>query len=72
MDKNTGYDTGLAKVAVHCSADTFVVNQTLVLLINICGGLTVLYYEIATFLNPQNMIRHFNGRPNNGQIQRNI
>jgi len=27
---------GLAKVAVHCSADTFVVNQTLVLRINIC------------------------------------
>jgi len=27
----------LAKVAVQCSADTFVVNQSLVLLINICG-----------------------------------
>ena len=31
------YNTGLAKVAVQCSADTFVVNQTLVLRINICG-----------------------------------
>jgi hypothetical protein len=30
-------NTGLAKVAVHCSADTFVVNQSLVLHINICG-----------------------------------
>ncbi len=30
-------NTGLAKVAVLCSADTFVVNQTLVLRINICG-----------------------------------
>ena len=28
---------GLAKVAVQCSADTFVVNQNLVLRINICG-----------------------------------
>ncbi len=28
---------GLAKVAVQCSADTFVVNQSLVLCINICG-----------------------------------
>jgi len=28
----------LAKVAVQCSADTFVVNQTVVLRINICGG----------------------------------
>jgi hypothetical protein len=30
-------NTGLAKVAVQCSADSFVVNQTLVLRINICG-----------------------------------
>jgi hypothetical protein len=30
-------NTGLAKVAVQCSADTFVVNQRLVLRINICG-----------------------------------
>ena len=28
---------GLAKEAVQCSADTFVVNQSLVLHINICG-----------------------------------
>jgi len=27
----------LAKVAVQCSADSFVVNQSLVLRINICG-----------------------------------
>ena len=30
-------NTGLAKVAVQCSADTFVGNQSLVLRINICG-----------------------------------
>jgi len=30
-------NSGLAKVAVLFSADTFVVNQTLVLRINICG-----------------------------------
>ena len=35
--KNTTANSGLAKVAVRCSADTFVVNQTLVLRINICG-----------------------------------
>ena len=29
-------NTGLAKVAFQCSADTFVVNQSLVLRINIC------------------------------------
>ena len=30
-------NSGLAKVAVQCSADTFVGNQSLVLRINICG-----------------------------------
>mgnify|MGYP006990009684 CR=1 FL=1 len=37
MNKNTGYNRRLAKVAVQCSADSFVVNQNLVLRINICG-----------------------------------
>jgi len=32
-----GAHSGLAKVAVQCFADSFVVNQTLVLRINICG-----------------------------------
>ena len=36
-NKKTAYNSGLAKVAVQCSADTFVVNQTLVIRINICG-----------------------------------
>jgi len=31
------HNTGLAKVAVQCSSDTFVVNQSLVLRINICS-----------------------------------
>ena len=43
------YNTGLAKVAVECSADTFVVNQSLVLCINICG-------EIATFAKPETVM----------------
>ena len=34
---NTAGNTGLAKVAVQCSADTVVFNQSLVLRINICG-----------------------------------
>ena len=37
VDRRPACNTGLAKVAVQCSADTFVVNQTLVLHINICG-----------------------------------
>jgi hypothetical protein len=39
MDEKEGrrHNTGLAKVAVQCSADTFLVNQSLVLRINICG-----------------------------------
>jgi len=35
-ERKTAYNSGLAKVAVQCSADTFVVNQTFVLRINIC------------------------------------
>lgn len=30
-------NTGLVKVAVHCSEDTFVVNQSMVLRIKICS-----------------------------------
>ena len=37
MDIKATANTGLAKVAVLCSADTFVVKQSLVLRINICG-----------------------------------
>ena len=36
-DRTPAGNTGLAKVAVQCSADTFAVNQNLVLRINICG-----------------------------------
>ena len=36
-NRKTADNTGLAKVAVQCSADTFVVNQSLVFRINICG-----------------------------------
>jgi hypothetical protein len=37
MKKKTTANRRLAKVAVQFSADTFVVNQTFVLRINICG-----------------------------------
>jgi hypothetical protein len=37
VTKRPAGNTGLAKVAVQCSADIFVVNQSLVLRINICG-----------------------------------
>jgi hypothetical protein len=37
MKRKTAANRRLAKVAVHCSADTFMVNQSLVLRINICG-----------------------------------
>ena len=36
-DRRAATNSGLAKVAVQCSADTFVVNQSLVLRMNICG-----------------------------------
>jgi len=37
IERKTAHNSGLAKVAVQYSADSFVVNQTLVLRINICG-----------------------------------
>jgi hypothetical protein len=36
-DRRASANTGLAKVAVQCCVDTFVVIQSLVLRINICG-----------------------------------
>jgi hypothetical protein len=36
-ERKTTANTGLAKVAVQCSADTFVVNKSLVLRISISG-----------------------------------
>ena len=37
LNEKRPHNTGLAKVAVQCSADKFVVNQSLVLRIIICG-----------------------------------
>jgi len=37
VDRRPAGNSGLAKVAVECSVDTFLVNQSLVLRINICG-----------------------------------
>jgi len=37
MVKNTAHNSTYKKLAVQYSEDTFVVNQTLVLHINICG-----------------------------------
>jgi hypothetical protein len=37
MTRKPACNRRLAKVAVQCSADSFVVNQSLVLRINICG-----------------------------------
>tara|TARA_R110000850_G_C9940866_1_gene462887 strand:+ start:885 stop:1055 length:171 start_codon:yes stop_codon:yes gene_type:complete len=36
-ERRAAHNTGLAKVAVQCSEDTFVVIQSLVFRINICG-----------------------------------
>jgi hypothetical protein len=50
-ERKTAGNTGLAKVAVQCSADTFVVNQSLVLRINIV-------VKSATFAKPENVMPH--------------
>ena len=71
MERSTGANTGLAKVAVQCSADTFVVNQSLVLRINICGEnrhLRQAFFVSGNFseTNPRNNFNNKNDR--NGQI----
>ena len=52
LKRKTPYNTGLAKVAVQCSADAFVVNQTLVLRINICGENRHLRQARKRYLQP--------------------
>jgi len=37
FERITSHNSTYKKLAVQCSADTFVVNQTLVLRMNICG-----------------------------------
>ena len=51
-DNSTEYNTGLAKVAVHCFAETFVVNQSLVLRITPPRRIV----KIATFAKLQNVM----------------
>ncbi|MDO8999673.1 MAG: hypothetical protein Q7W45_07910 [Bacteroidota bacterium] len=60
MNKITAGNKGLAKVAVQCSADTFMVNQSLVLCINICG-------ENRQLLVAANLYKQANSRHNNEQ-----
>jgi len=52
-------NTGLAKVAVQCSADTFVVNQSLVLRINICGKNRHLRQARKRYVHFKQSIMHF-------------
>jgi hypothetical protein len=37
IQESRTHNTGFAKVAVQCSANRFLVNQSLVLRLNICG-----------------------------------
>ncbi len=66
-------NSGLAKVAVQYSADTFVVNQSLVLRINICGENRnlrqarkryALFYMTSTEIWRQSKIKPLNLRQN--------
>ena len=52
------HNSGLAKVAVQCSADTFVVNQSLVLRINICGKNRHLRQAAKRCMKPLTKIAH--------------
>ena len=50
--RKTGHNTGLAKVAVQCSADTFVVNQN-------WFSASTFVVKIATFAKPENVNCNF-------------
>jgi len=51
-ERRAADNTGLAKVAVQCSADTFVVNQTLVFQIKFCGKSPALWVAAKRYRKP--------------------
>jgi len=59
-ESTTAGTTGLVKVAVRCSADTFMANQTFVLRITTCLPAGRFVVKIATFAKSETVT--FNGR----------
>jgi hypothetical protein len=57
MDKFTSHNTGLAKVAVQCSADTFEVNQS-------WFSASTFVVKIATFAKPETAVCDLNNQRN--------
>jgi len=62
LTKQRTANTGLAKVAVQCSAETFVVNQSLVLRVNICG-------ENRHLRQARNRYQRVDYRPQNAYVK---
>jgi len=54
MRISTGHNTGLAKIVLQFSADTFVVNQTLVFQIKFCGKSPALRVAVKSMPHPMN------------------
>jgi hypothetical protein len=52
VENATTANMGLAKLAVQCSADSFVVNQSLVLRITICGENRHLRQALSRYKHP--------------------
>jgi len=61
--RTTGANSGLAKVAVSFSADTFVVNQSSVLRINICGVNRHLRQAAKRYVQAQSYTRTIDNPP---------
>ena len=55
-------NTGLAKVAVQCSADTFVGNQTLVFQIKFCGKSPALRVAAKRYKTLNNTLKNKNSK----------
>ena len=62
MRISTGHNTGLAKVAVQCSADTFVVNESLVLRIKFCGKNRAILVAAKRYMKPDDWNSKINFR----------
>jgi len=57
--RKTAYNSTYKKLAVQCSADTFVVSQTLVLRINICGENRQLLVAAKRYRQPKKTQRQW-------------
>ena len=70
--ESTAYNSTYMKLAVQCSADTFVVNQTFVLRINICGENRQLRVAANRYTRPLRQQQSFKTNSGNAKARTHI